>query len=204
MKFKTTLLAVLMGSLFYAQDYKDKISQEMCSCTRNVKPEGKSQKKLEFELGLCMLKVAKPYHRELKRDYDIDIKGVFNNDAHLTELGEVFAMLMVNECPDIFKTFITDSYLGEDDPSSQRTKVLNGTISKIEKSDFVVFHLTGDNRVLTKLHWISKIESDLDLPSVYASLQNRRVTVSYYTAELFDPKTNQYRSINLITSLRTE
>ncbi len=204
MKYTFTFLALVVGSLLFSQDYKDKISREMCSCSQKIKTAGKSQKKLEVELGLCMLQVSKLYRRELKRDYNIDIETAVTSEQDLTQMGEVFGMLMLNDCPEVFSTFISDTYLGEDEPAAATTKMLNGTISKIEKDDFVVFHLSGDNRVLTKLHWISKVESDLDLPAEYLKLQNRRVTVSYFQADLFDPKTNQYRSVNLLTSLRSQ
>ncbi|WP_449397712.1 hypothetical protein [Chryseobacterium wanjuense] len=82
--------------------------------------------------------------------------------------------------------------------------LINGTITKIEKDNFVVFHVVGDNKNLTKLYWISNIESNLDLPKEYNSLINKKVSISYYTSEIFDVKINDYKNLNIILSLKTD
>lgn len=204
MKKNFTFLALTLFSFVFSQSYKDKISAEMCTCAKEMKTEAKTSKQIEFELGICMMKIAMPYRDEIMRDFNIDLRNDIGKEDKMIKLGETFGMIIINDCPEIFQKIMPASYFDDEDPYSKEVKMLNGVISKIEKNDFVIFHITGDNRVLTKLHWVSKIESNLDLPVEFQGLQGKRVNVSYHATEIFDPKFNQYRSVNMITSLKTD
>ncbi|WP_435524158.1 hypothetical protein [Chryseobacterium indoltheticum] len=77
--------------------------------------------------------------------------------------------------------------------------MINGTVSKIEKENFIVFHVVGENKMLNKLYWISSVDSNLDLPKEYQTLLNKKVNISYFTMEIFDPKINDYKTLNIIS-----
>ncbi len=176
----------------------------MCSCVKEVNTTGKSQKQLELQLGVCMLKSAQPFHREIKRDYNIDVRSDINNEQKMEELGSHFGMIMVTGCPEVLEKFMGPSFFDDSSGDQSEMQMINGRITKIEKQDFIVFSIAGDNRVLTKLYWISRVDSDIDLPNDFQSLLNKRVTVSYVSTEIFDQRTQQYKSVNVIASLQTD
>ena len=111
-------------------------------------------------------------------------------------------LMMLGECTEVFKQIIDNPEQEQDDVVSEQ--FIAGKIVKIEKGNFIVFHLVGENRVLNKFYWLTTIESTLDLPKEYSSLLNKNVTISYYSAEIFDASINDYKNVNIISSLKTE
>ncbi|CAA7390129.1 hypothetical protein [Chryseobacterium fistulae] len=195
-------LSVFIYSFTFSQDYKQKIAKAICDCVNSIKSESKDSKNLEAQLGICMLKVSMPYSKELKRDYNIDVSkaNAFDDDKTIDEFAGQIGIAMVSECSDVFLDIMK-----KENPSEGDSQLLiNGTITKIEKDNFVVFHVVGENKNLTKLYWVSNVESNLDLPKEYSSLINKRVNISYYTSEIFDAKINDYRNLNIISSLKTD
>uniref|UniRef100_A0AAU6WND6 Uncharacterized protein n=2 Tax=Chryseobacterium TaxID=59732 RepID=A0AAU6WND6_9FLAO len=81
---------------------------------------------------------------------------------------------------------------------------VSGTVSRIEKDEFIVFHIVASDGNLTKLYWITSIQSGLDLPKEYASLLQKKVTFRYYRNEIFDAATNNYRNLNIISALKMD
>lgn len=114
------------------------------------------------------------------------------------------ATWLLKECPD---TFIELFRLRENDKNKDRQHselLISGTVTKIEKNSFVVFHLAGDNKILTKLYWVFPVEPKMDLPKEYSALLNKKVNVSYYPGEIFDAGINDYRKVNIISVLKTD
>lgn len=186
-----------------AQDYKKKIARSSCECITKVADEIKDPKTREMRLGLCMITAAMPYSKELKRDYNIDVNNVgAESEKSFESLGGAIGIVMATECPDIFTSIFTET---DDSSSTSGTEfLLNGMVKKIEKENFIVFHVIGDNNNLTKFYWVTSIESNLDLPKEYNMLLNKSVNISYYTAEIFDAKNSDYKNLNIISSLKTE
>lgn len=198
-KVFVALLTTVSGFVF-SQDYTKKIAKTACECFTKVKAENPDAKNFDVQLGVCMINAAEPYSKELKKDYNLDILG---DESSGDKVGEIFAKWILRECPD---TFIELIELEESSNSENQTKelLINGTVTKIEKDNFIIFHVVGDNKTLNKLYWVSTIESNLDLPKEYGSLLNKKVNISYYTAEIFDVKINDYRKVNIISGLKTE
>ncbi|CAA7197237.1 hypothetical protein [Chryseobacterium potabilaquae] len=195
-------LSVFISGFAFSQDYKQKIAKATCDCVNSIKSESKDSKNLEAQLGICMLKVSMPYSKELKRDYNIDVSkaNAFDDDKTIDEFAGQIGLAMVSECSDVFLDIMK-----KENPSEIDSQLLiNGEITKIEKDNFVVFHIVGENKNLTKLYWVSNVESNLDLPKEYTNLINKRVNISYYTSEIFDAKINDYRNVNIISSLKTD
>ncbi len=110
----------------------------------------------------------------------------------------------MKECPD---TFIEVFKLGENDKNKESRhseSIISGTVTKIEKNNFVVFHMAVDNRILNKLYWVFPVESNVDLPKEYSTLLHKKVNVSYYPGEIFDAGINDYRKVNIISVLKTD
>jgi len=197
MKNLSAFCLLLISSIAWSQDYTSKIAKETCECFTKVKSKYPNTKNLETQLGFCMLKSVQPYAKEVKRDFNID---VINDNSEKT--GEIIGKWLVAECPDIFLEMVSST---EDDRDVAKSQLLmNGTVKKIEKENFVIFHLVGENNNLTKFYWVSNVESNLDLPKEYNALLNKKVNISYYTTEIFDVKINDYRNLNIISSLKTD
>lgn len=200
MKKNLFLLLALCSSLVWAQDYKKSFAKNMCECVYNLNTENISKKELTTQFGLCAFKEAAPFKKEIKKEYNIDLDNDIINEEKMKDFGVKSGMMMMTECPDVFMKI-----MGNEKSEEEADQLLiSGTISKIEKGNFIVFHIVGENKNLTKLYWISPIESNLDLPNEYPSILNKKVTVSYYTSEIFDPKINDYKNMNIISGLKTE
>ena len=199
------LLAVvllLLSNILFSQDYKNKIAKASCDCITKTGEEIKDAKTREMKLGLCMITASMPYSKELKRDYNIDVNNVGDeSDKSFEELGGKIGLLMATECSDVFIKIFAENNAESGNSGSEL--VINGTLKKIEKENFVVFHIVGENNNLTKFYWVSNIESNLDLPKEYNSLINKKVNITYYTTEIFDAKINDYKNLNIISSLKT-
>lgn len=209
MKRKLLVSVLLLGSiLIFSQDYKQKLSKSSCECLKSIETDGKNKEKQSITtmMGLCMFKVALPFSKEIKRDYNIDLSKDIGNEDKMKDFGVQMGMLMLNECMDLFTKITKNekSNRNEDTEESDSQLLLNGTVTKIEKDNFVIFHVVGDNKNLNKFYWVSNVESNLDLPKEYNSLINKKVNISYYTTEIFDMRINEYRNLNIISSLKTD
>lgn len=206
MKNLLAVLLILISNLLFSQDYKEKLSKSSCDCLRNIKTNDEDKRAVTTQVGLCMYKTALPFNKEIKRDYNIDLSKDIGNNEKMKDLGVQMGILMLNECQELFTKLSEDkkSEENKDGEESNSELLINGTITKIEKENFVIFHVVGENKNLTKFYWVSNIESNLDLPKEYNSLINKKVSISYYTTEIFDAKINDYRNLNIISSLKTD
>jgi len=200
-------ILILVGSAIstaaFSQAYKTKIAKSSCDCVKAIKTDGKTNSAITSELGVCMLQAAMPFSKEIKKDYNIDPANDIVDSAKMEQLGIKLGILMATECQEEFLKIaqFTDEETSENESS---VLLISGTVSKIEKENFIVFHVVGENKMLNKLYWISSVESNLDLPREYQTLMNKKVDISYFTMEIFDPKINDYRNLNIISSLKAE
>lgn len=204
MKNVFLLVGLVVSTGVFSQDYKKKIAKSSCDCVKSIKTEGKNSSAIAAELGVCMLKATMPFSKEIKRDYNIDPTADIMDSAKMEQLGIKMGILMAEECQEEFLKIAqySDEEAGGKESSSEL--LINGTVSKIEKENFIVFHVVGENKILNKLYWISSVDSNLDLPKEYQTLMNKKVNISYFTMEIFDPKINDYKTLNIISTLKTE
>lgn len=197
---------VFIASFYFAQDFKTIIAQNTCKCVKEVKKENLTKKQIEFQFGICMFKVANPYKAEIKKEFGIDISD-FSKKENMYKLGTEIGILMAQECPDVFEQFIPEDKneaQAEAEEVVSNEELMNGEITKIEKENFVVFYMKGDNNILTKFYWISNVDSNIELEKKYNELVGKKVNVSYYSADIFDYRINEYRKINILSMLKTE
>jgi len=185
----------LFSNQIFSQEYTSKIAKETCECIQKAKTENPDPKKLELQFGMCMINASQPYAKEIKRDFNVDL---LSGDSY--ETGEVVGKWLLKECPDAFMDLVNSS----NEEAEEKQMLVNGTVSKIEEERFITFHIVGENKILNKFYWISNIESNLDLPKVYKTLLNKKITVSYFNSDIFDPKINDYRNLNIISTLKTD
>ena len=203
---KLIILFFSIFSLFsYSQeDFKKIIAQNTCKCVKDVKKENLTKKQIEFQFGICMFKVANPYKAEIKKEFGIDISD-FSKKENMYKLGTEIGILMAQECPDVFEQFIPED---KNDTQTEEVvsseELMNGEITKIEKENFVIFYLKGDNNILTKFYWISNVESNIKKEKKYNELVGKKVNVTYYSADIFDHRINEYRKVNILSMLKTD
>lgn len=203
---KLIILFFSIFSLFsYSQeDFKKIIAQNTCKCVKDVKKENLTKKQIEFQFGICMFKVANPYKAEIKKEFGIDISD-FSKKENMYKLGTEIGILMAQECPDVFEQFIPED---KNDTQTEEVvsseELMNGEITKIEKDTFVIFYLKGDNGILTRFYWISNVDSNIELEKKYQDLVGKKVNITYYSADIFDHKINDYRKVNILSMLKTE
>ena len=203
---KLIILFFSIFSLFsYSQeDFKKIIAQNTCKCVKDVKKENLTKKQVEFQFGICMFKVANPYKAEIKKEFGIDISD-FSKKENMYKLGTEIGILMAQECPDVFEQFIPED---KNDTQTEEVvsseELMNGEITKIEKDTFVIFYLKGDNGILTRFYWISNVDSNIELEKKYQDLVGKKVNITYYSADIFDHKINDYRKVNILSMLKTE
>lgn len=194
-----------LSTFYYSQDFKKKLGQEACKCINEMKLDNISKEKISMQLGICFLKSAAPYKDEIKKEYGIDIGTDIGKESKMEVLGEKMAMLMISECGDKFMEIMEKSgAMNETNAEESPEELMHGEITKIEKDNFVIFYIKGDNNILTKLYWISNIESNIELEKKYNELIGKKVSISYYSADIFDHRINEYRKVNVIGMLKTE
>lgn len=203
MKNVLILLGLVLSTGLFSQDYKKKIAKSSCDCVKSIKTDGKDNSTITAELGVCMLKATAPFSKEIKKDYNIDPTADMMDSAKMEQLGIKMGILMAEECQE---EFLKIAQYSEDESDGKESSelLISGTVSKIEKENFIVFHVVGENKMLNKLYWISSVNSNLDLPKEYQTLMNKKVNISYFTMEIFDLKINDYKTLNIISTLKTE
>ncbi|WP_294265831.1 hypothetical protein [uncultured Chryseobacterium sp.] len=194
----SALLLILLFATGFSQDYKAGIAISACECFKKLKAENTDPEILETKLGFCIINAAEPYAKQLKKEYNLDI---LRDES--SETGKLVATWILKECPDLFLEMVDHEEKNGAKVRSSEMSV-SGTVSRIEKDEFIVFHIVASDGNLTKLYWITTIQSGLDLPKEYASLLQKKVTFRYYRNEIFDAVTNNYRNLNIISALKMD
>ena len=180
----------------YSQAYMDKILEKTCNCIVEL-PDTLSTDQFNLEIGACMIEASMPFKKQLKKDYDIDLDNI---ETDAGKLGKLIGLKMASFCPDMLMKLTGRSKV--DNTAYNASEYIMGTIVKIENDPFVVFSLKDETGKITKLYWLTFIESDIELTDNYLSLQGKFVKISYTTDEFFDPKIVQYRQFQIIKSIK--
>lgn len=189
------------------EDYMNNIATECCKCLSNLS-DTLDKEDIYLQLGLCMLKEAAPYKKQIKKDYKIDIDN-FDQDGE--KFGEILGIKMAFVCPDAFLRLsksgiledaeeVSDEYMHSANTNSKVTSV-SGSIQKIEEECFVVFTLKDNTGKITKYYWLNFIDTGADLISNYKTLLGKSIEIFYMQKEFFDPKISEYRNYNIITKM---
>jgi hypothetical protein len=191
-----TLLVLFIAAALPAQDYLDKIAQESCSCANNMKDTINTDRSY-MELGLCMMKSAEPYKKQLKKDHKINFDNIENEGE---ALGKLIGLRMAGICPDVFLK-ITQRETATAASATEGQDLFNGRITKIEKDFFVIFTVNDNAGKSLKFYWLTNAGSNIELINKYETLFDKDVKVKYHVSSLFDPKINDYRNFNVIDKI---
>lgn len=198
-----TIKKILIGLFFslivinlQAQDYIDKITLATCDCLSKIS-DTTNYETLTMKMGLCMFEVAGPYKKQLKKDYDINLDKIDENSGE--SLGKLIGMKMASVCPDKLMKIYNHTKKEEIEEDKKLESI--GTVTSIEKENFVVFSVFDNSGKSMKFYWLAPLESNIDLANNYKTLLDATVKIKYSQQEYFDPKINEYRNFNVIEKL---
>lgn len=190
-----SLLAATAGQAF-PQEYLDAIARNSCSCLKEI-PDTLDTEQFNMKLGFCILEASAPYKKQLKKNQNINFDNI---EVEGEKLGRLIGVRMTTVCPDVL-TKVTHNVKPK---SVREPMVASGTVIKIENETFVIFSLKDDTGKITKYHWLSFVESDLDLANSYSGMVGKSIRISYETKEFFDPKLLEYRQFSVIKKIIAE
>lgn len=202
MKIFFTTILLFTTHFVFGQNYVDKITKETCQCASKT-PHEAERTQHTVRLGLCMIKAATPYKKQLKRDYDIN----FGNTTDQKKLGKLVGTRMAELCPDFILSMLSkepiDAVVNKTDNVDAKNKITSGKIINIENKQFVVFEIQNNSINSSKYFWLGKIQSNIkDFANSYYKLVGAEVEIEYKKIELFDTKINDYRRYKIIQSIR--
>ncbi len=184
---------LLLSITFFAQsqDVLDSISAHSCDCISKLDLKGLEKEKLTIELGLCMMKAAQPYEKQLKQSYDIDMKKVDKGDGE--KLGRLIGLKMASSCPS-FTDLITR--ISSEEPS---TNTIEGTITEFITEQFVTIVIKDEDGRDQRIIWLDYFKNSEKL---LQKGKNKNVTIEYQERELYNPKFNDYIKYKVATGIR--
>lgn len=188
------LFISFINSKVYSQDYMDEICKKTCDCIENIS-DTIERESYEMQMGLCMINAAMPYKKQLKKDHKINMDDI-GNEAE--KLGTLIGIRMASICPKSLMKFSENSENNKEDTEQHSVE---GLITKIEFDPFIVFTLKDEKGKSIKYHWLTFIETKIDLQNKYNTLTNKNVKITYTTTDFFDPKIQEYRQFNIIKTL---
>lgn len=194
------LAFVLPSFTLSAQDVLDQIARGTCDCLLEVDRKEHKGEALQMQLGLCMMKSAAPYEKELRKQYKVDFSRL---DAGAGEkLGEMVGMRLVGVCPE-FLQIVADM---ESAPAATTVEVVTTTVTGVvtglrdrQFSTILVKDVSGRTVELLRLEHFQN--ADL---LAGASATGVKGTFSYTVRELYDPVAGTYRSHNVLVGLEPE
>jgi hypothetical protein len=194
MKSIFLFLILLIPSVSLSQNVLDKIAEDGCSCANNL-VDLKDRKAWELRLGLCIIQSSEPYRKELLNDHGIDMENVSVDGR---KLGLLIGVKMADVCPEFFEAM---SNVMSDDEYESEVFEFEGKVSKINQNGFVYFTIRNEEGRESKYYWLTYVDSEIDIDNNFESLSGKIVLVKYRILEIFDPKINEYRNINVLVSL---
>lgn len=197
--FLYILLLLTITSKSFSQAYMDEIVKKSCECLGGVSEE-LSNEEFTMELGLCMLQAASPYERKLKKDFKIDLSKIDQGGGE--ELGRVIGLKMATACPNVLMRMV--GKIGdeeEEEPEVNTVNTFEGQVTKVEEDQFIVFSVRDERGRVSKFHWLTFVDSDINLSSDYMKLMDESVTITYTSQEFFDSRIGEYRVYNIIEKI---
>lgn len=190
-KIVFTLVGILILTFSRAQDVLDSISVHSCECISLLDLKNMPKEKLTIELGLCMMKAAQPYEKQLKQSYGIDMKKVDRGDGE--KLGRLVGLKMASSCA-TFTDLITKITSNEAETSS-----IDGTITDFVTEQFVSIVIKDSDGRDQKIIWLEYFKNSEKL---LTNGKNKNVTIEYQERELYNPKFNDYIKYKVATGIR--
>ena len=189
----TTILSVS------AQDAVDQIAEKSCSCLKNTDPKA-AIKDIETELGLCMIKEAAPFEKELKKKYHIDMSKLDGNSGE--ELGKLIATKMLVKCPDQMARLASAASENKTETVKAIEEItMTGSVTDLTSNQFVVISIKDAKGPEQKFLWLEYFQGAELLKNGLAEIKGKIVTVTYAEYSYYNPAIKDYMKYKVITSL---
>lgn len=196
MKYLIFLITLTPFTTF-SQDYLDTIAEQTCACVLEL-PDTLKQETRIMKFGFCIMDAAMPYQERIKVDHNIDF---LNEENDGERLGELVGIRMLNSCPQELMS-LAQTVMEADESEQDELAILRnvrGVVERIAEDGYVRLYVRrGDNKLIT-LHWITRIDSDIDMPFEYRELVGSELLFHYDEVEVFDPRIDEYRNIFVLT-----
>ena len=197
--FISIFIISAVGIQAYSQDYLTEITSQTCECADKIS-DTLSTDDYNIQLGLCMIESSIPYKKKIKKDYNIDLDNLGQNQGEAEQLGQIIGMKMAGICPTTLSKLTAKNY-ETTETAEPIGKSIEGSITDINSDFFVTFSLKDYAGKTSKMYWLEFIKSDIDLPTSYKMLLGKEVKIMYKEAEYFDPKISEYRLVKVITEI---
>lgn len=189
------ILFAICSSTTFGQAYMDDIVDKTCDCVDHLSKDLDNET-YTMKLGLCIINSSMPYAKQLKKEYGINLDNISKGAE---KLGEVVGVKMIGVCPDAL-VLATDKIGNASDTDTEDEELeVEGTVTKVESNQFVVFTLKTDVGKSEKFYWLNEIKTDENLEEIYLNLEGKSVYLVYTEQSFFDPKLNEYRTFNIIS-----
>ena len=196
---KTILIFIIIFSFqkSYSQGILDSIANKTCICIDSAKTLKMDRNQQLTEFGVCMIKTAEPYKKELKRDYNIDL-NVLNKETG-EKLGRLIALKLVGNCP-TFKELMQNEISNQID-KKEKELVFKGTVKEIKKNQFYTIIVEDENKKIKEFIWLTEInENNISI----LKSKGENVKIIYIQMELYEPKLDRYVISYVLKSISLE
>lgn len=204
---KILLLLLIVTNFAVAQNSKKKdlvkkLTETTCNCTTKKKVE---PSKFKVTLGLCLLEAINANKPEVLKIYNKK-----NIDSELIEkVGEDIGEKMLDICPETMEILLNDKELMDEiaeendiDISSEEDENLNISGSFTETIvDGYLYVVVKENSGRINQFVILQSFENVFLITDKVLKTNDLVSVTYYEAELFDPKLNKFITLKVATDI---
>lgn len=195
---------ILSLNTITAKDMLDKIAENACNCFNEISNDITTEER-NTKLGLCMLKYASPYSKELLKEYNINLEDIDNND-NAERLGKTVAMRMIKFCPEALMAFANASEEKEEETKKEPTELVQsvtGIVLEITENPFVSFKIQNDNSAhLPAIYtWTGFIETEFPIVDNYKTLVGKYLDIDFVYQYYYEPKSKSYTEYRIIRKL---
>ncbi len=193
---KKNILILLVIPFFMNAQKKEEIYRKLanfsCECAN------KSQDVSTTSLGLCILS-------SLNQLTDKERKNIgYNGDdkmGALEKISESIGMEMATICPELFTKLEKSKENETVEAAEEETTYEVGTFDSIVANEFNTLYLVNEKNEKTAFIWLFPFEGDSLLIKNKITKEDK-LEIYYVEQEFFDPKTNDYKKYNEISSLK--
>ena len=188
----------------------NQMSDEICT---EMKTKKIDKSNFELTLGLVMMKSINNNKENVEKYYG---KKMYGENGVLEKIGEDLGSIMISRCPEMFEKLndigALDKYV-DDIESEEKVAVDTAGVDVEEEPLFVIgsyngtsaegfctIQITENNGKINKLILLDKFDNSFLITDKVLKL-NDKVKISYYEAELFDPKLNLFVNKKIIAEI---
>ncbi len=195
-----------------AQDVMDEIALKCCECI-SAGDSALDKNELQMKLGLCMIREAMPYKKEIKKKYKLDLDRL---DAETGRaLGQLVGSRLPGVCPEKFallmplavKELEKKENTGKElntEAEAKNSLVLQGTIVDVKGSEFATITIKDSTGREQKLLWLEYFEGAALINGSADSFKTGTFKAWYTEREIYNFQLKDYIKYKIITRLEKE